>query len=117
MPTIGHYLASTRYDNVIAVRTSTDYVNHQRDRWRCCATWKSSGDLLNSPQRNLRQNLLLSFLAGAVGLAPSYDVFITNQHHPEGFAEPDAPRQALARALSAGIVGIGDKVHQVDRGL
>jgi hypothetical protein len=72
---------------------------------------------LNSPQRNLRQNLLLSFLAWAVGLAPSYDVFITNQHHPEGFAEPDAPRQALARALSAGIIGIGDKLDQVDRGI
>ena len=117
MPTIGHYLASTRYDNVIAVRTSTDYVNHQRGQVEMLRHLEEFRRPLNSPQRNLRQNLLLSFLAGAVGLAPSYDVFITNQHHPEGFAEPDAPRQALARALSAGIVGIGDKLHQVDRGI
>jgi hypothetical protein len=115
MPTIGHYLASTQYDNVIAVRTSTDYVNHQRGQVAMLHHLEEFQRALNSPQRNLRQNLLLSFLAGAVGLAPSYDVFITNQHHPEGFAEPDAPRQALARALSAGIVGIGDKLDQVDR--
>jgi hypothetical protein len=69
----------------------------------------------NSPLHNLRQNLLLSLLAGAVDLAPSYDVFITNQHHPEGFAEPAAPREALLRALSSGIVGIGDKLDCVDK--
>jgi len=117
MPTIGHYLASTRYANVIAVRTSTDYVNHQRGQVEMLRHLEEFQRALNSPQRNLRQNLLLSFLAGVLGLAPSYDVFITNQHHPEGFAEPDAPRQALARALSAGIVGIGDKLDQVDRGI
>jgi hypothetical protein len=117
MPTIGHYLASTRYDNVIAIRTSTDYVNHQRGQVEMLRHLEEFRRALNSPERNLRQNLLLSFLAGAVGLAPSYDVFITNQQHPEGFAEPDAPRQALARALSAGIVGIGDKLDQVDRGI
>ena len=115
MPTIGHYLASTQYENVIAVRTSTDYVNHQRGQVAMLHHLEEFQRALNSPERNLRQNLLLSFLAGAVGLAPSYDVFITNQHHPEGFAEPDASRQALARALSAGIVGIGDKLDQVDR--
>jgi hypothetical protein len=115
MPTIGHYLASTQYENVIAVRTSTDYVNHQRGQVAMLHHLEEFQRALNSPQRNLRQNLLLSFLAWAVGLAPSYDVFLTNQHHPEGFAEPDAPRQALARALSAGIVGIGDKLGQVDR--
>ena len=96
MPTIGHYLASTQYDNVIAVRTSTDYVNHQRGQVAMLHHLEEFQRALNSPQRNLRQNLLLSFLAWAVGLAPSYDVFITNQHHSEGFAEPDAPRQALA---------------------
>jgi len=117
MPTIGHYLASTRYANVIAVRTSTDYVNHQRGQVEMLRHLEEFQRALNSPQRNLRQNLLLSFLAGVLGLAPSYDVFITNQHHPEGFAEPDAPRQALARALSAGIVGIGDKLDQVDWGI
>jgi hypothetical protein len=58
---------------------------------------------------------LLSLLAHALGLAPSYDVFITNPHHPENFADPNAQREALARALSAGIVGIGDKAGFADK--
>ena len=69
----------------------------------------------NTRNHNLRKNLLLSLLAGAMDLSPSYDVFITAGNHPEGFAEPDAPLQALARALSAGIVGIGDKIGHVDK--
>ena len=32
MPTIGHYLASTRHQNIIAVRTHTDYMNHQSNQ-------------------------------------------------------------------------------------
>jgi hypothetical protein len=115
MPTVGHYLASAGHDNVIAVRTSTDYVNHQRGQLEILGRHLEEYRIPNSPLRNLRQNLLLSLLAGAVGLAPSYDVFITNQHHPEGFAEPDAPREALLRALSSGIVGIGDKLDWVDK--
>ena len=115
MPTVGHYLASAGHDNVIAVRTSTDYVNHQRGQLEMLGRHLEEYRSPNSPLHNLRQNLLLSLLAGAVGLAPSYDVFITNQHHPEGFAEPAAPREALLRALSAGIVGIGDKLGCVDK--
>src|SRR5713101_3346472 len=117
MPTVGHYLAAAGHDNVIAVRTSTDYVNHQRGQLELLGRALEEYSIPNSPLHNLRQNLLLSLLAGAVGLAPSYDVFITNQHHPEGFAEPEAPREALLRALSAGIVGIGDKLDQVDWGI
>ena len=30
MPTVGHYSVAAGHDNVIAVRTSTDYVNHHR---------------------------------------------------------------------------------------
>jgi len=116
MPTVGHYLASTRYANVIAVRTSTDYVNHQQGQLTLLRHLDEYRTV-NTPQRNLRQNLLVSLLAAAVGLAPSYDVFITNRDHPEGFAEPDAPRQALARALSAGIAGIGDKLGHVDKAI
>ena len=114
MPTIGHYMASAAYDNVVAVRTSTDYVNHQRGQIELLAKVEEYRRQL-SPQRNLRQNLMLSFLAGALGLAPSYDVFITNRDHPEGFANPNAMQDALVRALSAGIVGVGDKLGQVDR--
>lgn len=117
MPTVGHYLASAGHDNVIAVRTSTDYVNHQRGQLELLGHYLDEYRSPNSPLHNLRQNLLLSLLAGAVGLAPAYDVFITNQHHPEGFAEPEAPREALLRALSAGIVGIGDKLGWVDKAI
>ncbi|HEY7496714.1 MAG TPA: hypothetical protein VIH59_37120, partial [Candidatus Tectomicrobia bacterium] len=115
MPTVGHYLAAAGHNNVIAVRTSTDYVNHQQGQLEILGRHLEEYRIPNSPLHNLRQNLLLSLLAGAVGLAPSYDVFITNQHHPEGFAEPEAPREALLRALSSGIVGIGDKLDCVDK--
>jgi hypothetical protein len=117
MPTVGHYLAAAGHDNVIAVRTSTDYVNHQKGQLEILGRDLEEYRIPNSPLHNLRQNLLLSLLAGAVGLAPSYDVFITNQHHPEGFAEPEAPRAALLRALSSGIVGIGDKLGWVDKAI
>ena len=114
MPTIGHYLASTAHDNVVAVRTSTDYVNHQPGQLELLSQLNEFRSSF-SPQRNLRQNLMLSFLAGALGLAPSHDVFISNREHPEGFANPHAERDALMRALSAGIVGLGDKLGHVDR--
>ena len=113
MPTVGHYLASVAYDNVVAVRTSTDYVNHQPGQLERLSQLKEYRTEF-SPQRNLRQNLMLSFLAGALGLAPSHDVFISNREHPEGFANPHADRDALMRALSAGIVGLGDKLGYAD---
>ena len=115
MPTVGHYLASTIHDNVIAVRTSTDYVNHQAGQLELLGRNIQEYRMPNTRSHNLRQNLLLSLLAGAMDLSPSYDVFITAGDHSEGFAEPDASLQSLARALSAGIVGIGDKVGQVDK--
>ena len=115
MPTVGHYLASTVHDNVIAVRTSTDYVNHQAGQLELLGRNIREYRIPNTRNHNLRQNLLLSLLAGALDLSPSYDVFITAGDHLEGFAEPDASLQALARALSGGIVGIGDKVGHVDK--
>ena len=114
MPTMGHYLASAAHENVVAVRTSTDYVNHQPGQLELLSRLDEYRSGF-SPQRNLRQNLMLSFLAGALGLAPSYDVFISNREHPEGFANPHADRDALMRALSAGIVGLGDKLGCLDR--
>ena len=114
MPTIGHYLASTAYDNVVAVRTSTDYVNHQTRQVEMLSHLSEYRSVFPAG-RNLRQNLLLSFLAGVLGLAPSYDVFITNKDHPDGFADANTGQEALARALSAGIVGFGDKIGHVDK--
>ena len=87
MPTIGHYLASAAHDNVVAVRTSTDYVNHQPGQLELLSRLKEYRSRF-SPQRNLRQNLMLSFLAGALGLAPSHDVFITSRDHPRGIRQP-----------------------------
>jgi len=114
MPTIGHYLASTAYGNVVAVRTSIDYVNHQTRQVEMLSHLTEYQSVFPAG-RNLRQNLFLSFLADALGLAPSHDVFITNKDHPEGFADANADQEALARALSAGVVGFGDKIGHVDR--
>ena len=114
MPTIGHYLASTAYDNVVAVRTSTDYVNHQTRQVEMLSNLDEYRSTFPAG-RNLKQNLYLSFLAGVLGLVPSYDVFITNKNHPEGFADTNASQEALARALSAGVVGFGDKIGHVDK--
>src|SRR5207244_7698414 len=108
-PTVGPYRPAAGHTNSVAARTCTDDVNHKRGQLKMLGRHLDEYRIPNSPLHNLRQNLLLSLLAGAVGLAPSYDVFITNQHHPEGFADPEAPREALLRALSSGIVGIGDK--------
>ncbi len=115
MPTMGHYLASTAHDNVTAVRTSTDYLNHQPGQLELLRRLSQEERNANTPQNNLRQNLLLSLLAAALDLTPSFDVFITNSNHPEGFAEIDAPVQSLARALSSGVVGIGDKAGYIDK--
>jgi hypothetical protein len=51
----------------------------------------------------------------ALGLLPFHDLFITNAHHAEGFGEELAEQEALLRALSAGPVGIGDKVGEIDK--
>ena len=113
MPTIGHYLASTRHQNVIAVRTHTDYLNHQENQVEALQTRGQIRNFL-PPQQSIRHNVLLSLLAHALGLRPSFDVFLTNAAHPEGYAEPDAEREALLRAMSAGVVAVGDKAGFID---
>ena len=114
MPTIGHYLASTRYRNIIAVRTHTDYLNHQKNQ---VETLRVTGQVRNSLplQQSIRHNVLLSLLAHSLGLCPSFDVFLTNRAHPEGFGEPNAETEALIRAMSAGVVGVGDKAGFIDK--
>ena len=113
MPTIGHYLASTRHHNVVAVRTHSDYMNHQKGQVEAL---RATGHVRNflPPQQSIRHNLLVSLLAHALGLSPSYDVFVTNATHPEGFAEPNAEVEALLRAMSAGVVAVGDKAGFID---
>ena len=116
MPTIGHYLASSRHQNIVAVRTHTDYLNHQKNQ---VETLRSTGQVRNflPPQQSIRHNVLLGLLAHSLGLYPSFDVFLTNAAHPEGFADPDARYQALLRAMSAGVVAVGDKVGHIDKGI
>ena len=113
MPTIGHYLASTRHQNVIAVRTHSDYLNHQKNQVEAL---RSTGQVRNPLplQRSIRHNVLLSLLAHALALCPSYDVFLTNRAHPEGYADPNAEYEALLRAMSAGVVAVGDKAGFID---
>ena len=114
MPTVGHYLASTRHQNIIAVRTHSDYLNHQENQVDQLRTTGQVRNLIPL-QQSIRHNVLLSLLAHALGLCPSFDVFLTNRDHPEGFAEPNAPIEALLRAMSAGVVAVGDKAGFLDR--
>lgn len=114
MPTTGHYLASTRHQNIVGVRTHTDYLNHQESQ---VDALRVTGQVRNHlpPQQSIRHNALLSLLGHAVGLSPSFDVFLTNKNHPEGFAEPNAEVEALLRAMSAGVVAVGDKAGFIDK--
>ena len=115
MPTIGHYLASTRHQNISAVRTHTDYLNHQKNQVEALRDQGLRYYL--PPQRSIRHNVLLSLLAHSLGLCPSFDVFLTNSAHPEGFAEPNAETEALLRAMSAGVIAVGDKAGSIDKNI
>ena len=70
-----------------------------------------------SLQQSIRHNVLLSLLAHALGLRPSYDVFLTNAEHPGGYAEPNATTEVLLRAMSASVIAVGDQAGYVDRNI
>lgn len=114
MPTVGHYLASTRHQNIVAVRTHSDYLNHQKNQVEAL---RHTGQIRNFLpfQQSVRHNVLVSLLAHSLGLCPSFDVFLTNRTHPEGFSEPNAESEALLRAMSAGVVAVGDKAGFIDK--
>ena len=114
MPTMGFHLASTRHKNIIAARSYCDYLNTQPGQVERARSLGSEAELI-PPQRYLRQNVLVGAVLHALGLYPFYDIFITNGRHPEGFAEAHPQQKALFCALSAGPVGIGDKLGQVDK--
>ena len=82
MPLPRHYLQSTRYDNVTTIRASHDRFG--RDKWD--------------------EFLYGSRLAGAVGLRPWSDVFMS-----------DELENLLLSTLSAGPVGVGDRIGAVNR--
>ncbi|GAC1547241.1 MAG: hypothetical protein NVS2B7_22870 [Herpetosiphon sp.] len=81
MPLPRHFLGSSRYSNVTVIRTSQD--RFERSRWD--------------------EFLYGSRLAGAVGLWPFSDVFMSS--------EPD---NLLLATLSAGPLGVGDALGSVD---
>ena len=82
MPLPRHYLQSTRYNNVTTIRTSPDRFTN--DRWD--------------------QFLYASRLAGAVGVWPWADVFMSAE-----------TSNLLLAVLSAGPVGVGEKLGTVSQ--
>ncbi|MCI2424942.1 hypothetical protein LM599_02835 [Candidatus Acetothermia bacterium] len=117
METMGMNLASTQQPNIIAVRSFTDYLFGQAGQLADLADRNLDGFSRESTAKRefIKQNLLVGMFCWGLGLYPFYDLFITNRHHPEGFAEPQAAEEALLRALSTGPVGIGDKIGEVDK--
>ena len=82
MPQPRHFLESTRYQNLTTIRVSPDRFD--RSRWD--------------------QFLYGSLLAGAVGIWPWSDVFLSS--------ETD---NLLLSTLSGGIVGVGDRVGSIQK--
>ena len=117
METMGMNLASTQQPNIIAVRSFTDYLFGQAGQLADLDDRNLGGFSRESTAKQafIKQNLFVGMFCWGLGLYPFYDLFITNQHHPEGFADPQTDREALLRALSAGPVGIGDKIGEVDK--
>jgi len=117
METMGMNLASTQQPNIIAARSFTDYLFGQAGQLADLADRNFDGFSRESTTQRMfiKQNLLVGMFYWGLGLYPFYDLFITNQHHPEGFASPQAAEEALLRALSAGPIGIGDKIGEVDK--
>jgi hypothetical protein len=121
MPTTGFYLASAKARNVIATRTYTDYLFKQESQLKRLpkletpATRKKHFSPIK-PSKYVWNNVMLSILANSLGLVPYYDVFLTNKREDkEGFYEKDPEREALLRALSNGIIGIGDRMDKVNK--
>jgi hypothetical protein len=81
MPTTRHYLQSSKYSNLTTIRTSPDRFNPQ---W-----WD--------------RFLYGSRLAGALGLWPWCDVFMSSE-----------TGNLLLATLSAGVVGVGDRLGSVN---
>jgi len=116
MPTMGFHLASTKHENIIAARSYCDYLNTQPGQVGRARAQGLEAELIPM-QSYLKQNLLVGLALHALGIYPFYDAFITNRRHPEGFAEARPGERALFCALSAGPVGIGDKLGHIDKKL
>ena len=114
-PTVGFLLASSRATNIVSSRSGDDYLVKQEGQLAQLDEEAAARYKRIPTQRLIVDRFLVGWLHYCLGLLPFHDVFITNSVHPDGFAEPDASSEALMRALSAGPIGVGDKLGQIDR--
>ena len=114
MQTMGMILGSTQLPNVIAARSSIDYLFAQQE---ALATLEQLGEPgfwnEETPLPVMRrQNLLVGFTYYAMGLLPFYDLFLTRWHEGVGGLSPRA--EGVLRSLSCGPIGIGDGPGKTD---
>lgn len=114
-PTIGFLLASSRATNIVSSRSGDDYLVKQEGQLAQLDPIAAVRYKHVPTQRLITDRFLVGWLHYSLGLLPFHDVFITNRTHPDGFAESDADSEALMRALSAGPVGVGDKIGEIDQ--
>jgi len=114
MHTMGMILGSTALPNVIAARSSIDYLFAQPEALDTLERLGFGGFKEQATPLPVmrRQNLLVGFTYYALGLLPFYDLFLTRWHDDVGGISPQA--EAVLRALSCGPVGIGDGPGMTD---
>ncbi len=114
MHTMGMVLASTALPNVIAARSSIDYLFAQPEALGTLDRLGHGGFSNEATPLHImrRQNLLVGFTYYALGLLPFYDLFLTQWHDAVGGLSPQA--EAILRALSCGPIGIGDGPGMTD---
>ena len=116
-PTIGFLLATSHATNIVSSRSGDDYLVKQERQLAQLDRAAAARYKRVPTQRLIIDRFLVGWLHYCLGLLPFHDVFITNNAHPDGFAESDADSEALMRALSAGPVGVGDKIGEIDRSI
>ena len=116
-PTVGFLLTAAHTEAVVSSRSGDDYLVKQPGQLAQLDPAAAARYEYVPPQRFIIDRFLVGWLLYSLGMFPFHDVFITNPDHPDGFDEPDAESEALMRALSAGPIGIGDKLGEVDKGI
>ena len=100
MATPADFARAVSLENIIAIRTSDDYryASDASDLWR----W----------------HLTVSCLANALGLWPFKDVFMSHTNGREKVdidGDPNCELEAMLASLSAGPVGIGDRLGRTNK--
>ncbi|HOO57266.1 MAG TPA: hypothetical protein PLN69_10610 [bacterium] len=120
MPSVGFYLASTRFQNVSNIRSANDYFIRAR----------------GGSNQLWWEHIYTSVFIHALGVYPFKDVIVTNPPEKEfktfgekqyywsdgirkqvgaRLFEPFYHQSALLSILSAGPVGFGDRIHDVNK--